>query len=499
MTTRISPELESIRAEVEGYAKEFGLDYFPVIFEMLDWKQINMVAAYGGFPNRYPHWRFGMEYEQLSKSYSYGLSKIYEMVINNDPCYAYLLHSNTTMDQKLVMAHVYGHSDFFKNNLFFSHTNRKMMDEMGNHKTRIKKYIDKYGLEEVEGFIDICLSLENLIDSHGPYIKRASPEEITWEDTEEVRPNIRKLKSKGYMDKYINPQEFLDDQKVQWEESKKAKGKFPKQPERDVLLFLIQFAPLERWQRDVLSMIREEAYYFLPQQQTKIMNEGWASFWHSTIMTQRALKASELVDYADHHAGTLAMGVGKLNPYKVGIELFRDIEERWNKGKFGKDYDDCDDMVVKKNWNKNLGLGRQKIFEVRKMYNDLTFIDSFLTEEFCKDHKLFVFAYDEAKDHYEIASREFAKIKQQFLFSLTNRGQPFISITDANYENRSELYLFHKNEGVDLRVDYAQETLKNLFFLWKRPVAIETQVEGKEKIFRYDGKEFQDIKKSAEV
>lgn len=499
MTTRLSPELESIRREVEGYAKEYDLDYFPVIFEMLDWKQINMVAAYGGFPNRYPHWRFGMEYEQLSKSYSYGLSKIYEMVINNDPCYAYLLHSNTTMDQKLVMAHVYGHSDFFKNNLFFSHTNRKMMDEMGNHKTRIKKYIDKYGLEEVEEFIDICLSLENLIDTHGPYIKRTRPDLEGWEDNEEVRPNIRKLKSKGYMDKFINPQDFLEDQKQKWEEARKEKGRFPKHPERDVLLFLIQFAPMERWQRDVLSMIREEAYYFLPQQQTKIMNEGWASYWHSTIMTQRALKASELVDYADHHAGTLAMGPGKMNPYKIGIELFRDIEDRWNKGKFGKDYDECEDMVIKKNWNKNLGLGRQKIFEVRKMYNDLNFIDTFLTEDFCKDHKLFVYAYDEAKHHYEIASREFKKIKQQFLFSLTNRGQPFISITDANYENRSELYLLHKNEGVDLRLDYAQETLRNLHALWKRPVALETQVEGKEKIFRYDGKDFQDLKKTAQV
>src|SRR5262245_58071351 len=139
MPTRLSPELESLRQQIEGYAKGYGLDYFQVIFEMLDWNEINMVASYGGFPNRYPHWRFGMEYEQLAKSYAYGLSKIYEMVINNDPCYAYLLHSNSTVDQKLVMAHVYGHSDFFKNNVFFNHTNRKMMDEMANHKTKIKR------------------------------------------------------------------------------------------------------------------------------------------------------------------------------------------------------------------------------------------------------------------------------------------------------------------------------------------------------------------------
>ncbi len=195
MTTRLTPELDAIRQEVEIYARDYGLDFFPVIFELLDWNQINMVAAYGGFPNRYPHWRFGMEYEQLSKSYAYGLSKIYEMVINNDPCYAYLLHSNTVMDQKMVMAHVYGHSDFFKNNLYFSHTHRKMMDEMANHKTRIKRYIDKYGLETVENFIDVCLSLENLIDTHGPYIKRSSSGEVAWGDEENI-PVVRKLKQR---------------------------------------------------------------------------------------------------------------------------------------------------------------------------------------------------------------------------------------------------------------------------------------------------------------
>lgn len=229
------------------------------------------------------------------------------------------------------------------------------------------------------------------------------------------------------------------------------------------------------------------------------MNEGWASYWHSTIMTQRALKASEIVDYADHHAGTMAMGPGQLNPYKIGLELYRDIEDRWNKGKFGKDYDECDDMVVRKKWNKNLGLGREKIFEVRKLYNDLTFIDTFLTEDFCKDHELFVFAFDEAKKNYKIASREFQKIKQQMLFNLTNRGQPIINVSNANYDNRGELYLTHDAQGIDLRIDYAQDTLKNLVSIWKRPVTIETKVEDKEHVFRYDGKEFKDIKKTAEI
>src|SRR5689334_350768 len=106
-TSDLTKELRDWNLKIEKYARDYGLDFFTVIFEILDWKQMNEVASYGGFPNRYPHWRFGMEYEQLSKSYAYGLSKIYEMVINNDPCYAYLLHSNPIMDQKMVMAHVY--------------------------------------------------------------------------------------------------------------------------------------------------------------------------------------------------------------------------------------------------------------------------------------------------------------------------------------------------------------------------------------------------------
>ena len=134
--------LELARAQefIEKIADDYGLTFFQVVFEMVDYVQMNALAAYGGFPTRYPHYRFGMEYNQLSKSYEYGLHKIYEMVINNDPTYAYLLEGNTMLDQKLVMAHVYGHADFFLNNMYFAHTNRKMIDEMANHATRIRRY-----------------------------------------------------------------------------------------------------------------------------------------------------------------------------------------------------------------------------------------------------------------------------------------------------------------------------------------------------------------------
>jgi len=485
----LTPDLLKIKNEIEGYAREYGLDFFDVIFEVLDWKQMNEVAALGGFPNRYPHWRFGMQYEEIAKSYAYGLSKIYEMVINNDPCYAYLLYCNNIVDQKLVMAHVYAHCDFFKNNIFFAHTNRKMMDEMANHRSRVIRYINRYGYEKVEQFIDACLSIDSLIDIHAPAIKRES----AFRTEEQQAPVVRKIRSKSYMDKYINPPEFLMEQEAKMREKMAAEKRFPPAPVRDVLHFLLVNAPLESWERDILSMIREEAYYFAPQAQTKIMNEGWASYWHSKIMTEKALHPSELIDYADHHSGTLATSPGRLNPYKIGIELFRDIEDRWNKGKFGKEYEECDSIVEKKNWDKKLGLGRQKIFEVRKLYNDVMFIDEFLTPEFCQEHKLFVYSYNLTSEQYEIADRAFKSIKEKLLFQLTNLGRPIIDLVDANYGNRSELLLKHQHEGVDLRIDYAKETLKNLFRIWKRPVNIDTVVGGTPKIIGFDGENFREV------
>ena len=532
-----------MKYEIQDHALEFGLDFFPVIFEVLDYNEINEIAAYSGFPQRYPHWSFGMQFEEVSKSYAYGLSKIYEMVINNDPCYAYLLKCNNLIDQKLVMAHVYGHCDFFKNSLFFSHTSRKMMDEMANHATRVQRYADRYGAQPVEAFTDCCLSLENLIDPHATFIKRRDQEgpgdrtfisalgsghehgapgcghdadsacnstgctsssgscqsgeakaetqevDLFADDEEAERIPDRRLHSKGYMDRYINPPEFLRARAEELKARRKEKKRFPETPEADVLLFLIENAPLKNWQRDVLSVLREEAYYFLPQAQTKIMNEGWATYWHSRMMTEKILKDSEVVDYADHHSGTLGGSKTHINPYKLGVELYRDIEERWNKGRFGKEYEECDDLRARENWDRRAGLGREKIFEVRRLYNDLTFIDTFLTEDFCRRQKLFVYAKDDDKQTWVIQNREFSQIKRIILDSLTNIGHPIIKAMDANFENRGELLLFHEHEGRDLKVDFSRDTLVNVHRLWKRPVHVETVKEGKKVRLTFDGRE----------
>lgn len=489
-TREIDGELLRIRNEIYEYAIAFGLDFYEVRFEVCDYDTINILAAQGGFPSRYPHWRFGMDYDQLSKGYTYGLQKIYEMVINTNPCYAYLLNANHLVDQKIVMAHVYGHADFFKNNAWFSNTDKNMMAVMANHGTKIRRYMERYGQNKVEEFIDRVNSIENLIDVGTLFetrdSKRQSEERMILAKEEianlsDDRSNALKSFMRSKDRKNIGAP--LPEEKLDLRDKKVASP-------RDIMHYLLENAPLEEWEADILGILRDEAYYFLPQRLTKIMNEGWASYWHSHIMTTKALKASEIIDYADHHAGVMAMSKQNINPYKIGIELYRDIEYRWDTGRFGKKYNECEDMHEKSRWDKKLGLGREKIFEVRKTHNDVSFIDEFFTPEFCERQQLFTYKFNPRTGRNEIETRDFHDIKNKLLNQLSNFGSPVIEVESGNYHNRGELLLRHVHRGVDLDFAYASDTLRNIYALWKRPVNIISKQEEQNITLSFDGKEF---------
>jgi stage V sporulation protein R len=479
------PELNAAKKQIREQARSYGLDFFPVVFEMCDYEQMNQLASYGGFPQRYPHWRWGMEYERVRKQHFYGLGRIYEMVINNDPCYAYLQESNALVDQKLVIAHVYGHADFFKNNYWFSKTNRKMMDEMANHATRVRRHVEKHGLDVVERWLDVCLSLEDLIDPHSMFMVRGPTDRPTHQ--EEDAPEAGKFRAKDYMDRWINPPDRLEAERRKAAASRKPPHITPIRPTRDVLLYLLEHARLADWQMDCLSMVREESYYFAPQGMTKVMNEGWASYWHSTLMTKHFLEPREVIDYADHHSGTVHMPPGGFNPYKIGLEIFRDIEDRWNKGRFGKDYEEAGDLDAKKKWDKGLGLGREKIFEVRRVYNDVMFIEEFMTDEFIEKNRYYEYGRDPHTGRLKIVSRDPHRIRQQLLYRLTNLGRPFIYVVDGNYKNCGELYLAHQHNGLDVEIKFANETLRNLHKVWQRPVHLQAQIDDDGVLFSFDG------------
>jgi len=484
-----SKQIREAQEEIEGHAVEMGFDFFPIVYEMCSHETISEVAAYGGFPTRYPHWSFGMEYDRLSKGYGYGLQKIYEMVINTDPVYAYLLDTNQLVDQQLVIAHVCGHAHFFKHNYMFGPTNRKMLDEMANHAGRVRRYMAKYGVETVENFIDCCLTVDDLIDMHAPFIKRHEDSRSgTTEEEEQADEESTHLKAQhGYMRDFLNPPTWIAEQRQKARDELQEARRFPPEPQKDVLEFLLHYAPLEAWQRDVLDIIREEAYYFAPQGQTKIMNEGCACWAHTRLMTKHILKPQDVVDYADHHSGTVAAHPGRINPYRLGLALLNDIEGRWNKGQFGREWEQMDDWKAKKAFDNGAMLGKEKVFEIWQHYNDVSFLDEFLTPEFVAEHMLFGYDWNDETEAYEVATRDFQKVKDKLLFGLTNHGRPFIHVVDGNYGNRGELLLQHRFEGTELQIDEATDVLKNVQTIWGRPVHLGTVQDEHEVILSFDG------------
>jgi len=408
---------------IETRARELGLDFFDVVFELLDARDVNGIAAYGGFPVRYPSWRFGMEFERLQKGYVWGLSKIYELVINNDPTYAYLVRSNSLLEQKLVMAHVFGHADFFKHNVWFQGTERRMVDRMGRNSTRVRRMIDQHGQDRVEERLDAMLSLESLVD---PYLARraAADERRTTASLSERRGQRLERFGREHEPEHAGP---------------RAERRFP---EADVLGFLVREAPLADWERELLEIVRAEAYYFLPQRLTKIANEGWACYWHSRILTGGILEASEIVDFADVHSGATAAAPGSLNPYRLGLRLFRAAEER------GED-----------------------LLMLRRVHNDVSLIDHLVDERFALE-------YHGAEESDSLAAKEqgfdWREWKQNLLGALAFGGQPRIELVGVAGGGRGELVLRHRHDGRDLLVSQASETVKRLASLWGAPVLLHT-------------------------
>jgi stage V sporulation protein R len=444
--------------EITEIAKGFGLDFYSMRYEICPSDIIYTFGAYG-MPTRYSHWSFGKQFHKMKLQYDFGLSKIYELVINSDPCYAFLLDSNSPIQNKLIVAHVLAHCDFFKNNARFRNTKRDMVESMTASAERIRTYEEKYGRESVEKTIDAILAIEEHINpslikveqdsqikSNKPIERKRSPYEDLWEKEE------------------WNEKEQLASQKNK---------NFPEQPQKDIILFILQNSQyLDEWQRDIMSMLRDEMLYFWPQLETKIMNEGWATYWHQQILREMDLTSGEALEFAKLNASIVQPSKISINPYYLGLKMFEDIEERYNHPN-----------KKMKELGIQPGSGREKIFEVREIESDASFIRNYLSKELILREDMYLFQR-QGRD-YKVIEKDWTMIRNQLVSMRVNGGFPTIYVKNGDYLRNGELYLIHSYEGVELDIKYLEKVLPYIQHLWGRAVHLETVYEGKPVLFSY--------------
>ncbi|MCA0969731.1 SpoVR family protein [Halobacillus litoralis] len=458
--------LRSAIEEITEIAKGFGLDFYPMRYEVCPDDIIYTFGAYG-MPTRFSHWSFGKQYYKMKLQYDLGLSKIYELVINSNPCYAFLLNSNSLIQNKLIVAHVLAHCDFFKNNARFQNTKRDMVESMSATAERIAAYERSYGKEEVESFLDAVLAVQEHID---PSLVRPK---LAWSVDDEMESSDPSITT-PYDDLWKMEESSSEDAPV-----KKRKKKFPPRPEKDILLFIEEHSrDLDDWQRDILTMMREEMLYFWPQLETKIMNEGWASYWHARILREMDLTSDEVIDFAKLNASVVQPSKTQLNPYYLGLKIFEDIEER---------YDNPTEEMQKHGIKP--GSGREKMYEVREIESDQSFIRNYLTKELVRREDLYLFQKQGQK--YKITDKDHEAVRDQLVTMRVNGGFPYITVQDGDYLKGGELYLKHHYEDVELDVSYLEKTLPYLYQLWGRNVHMETIIEQRNVLFTYGGKKVQ--------
>lgn len=465
-------QLEYAIAEIMEIADSFGLDYYPMRYEICPADIIYTFGAYG-MPTRFSHWSFGKMFNKMKMQYDFGLSKIYELVINSNPCYAFLLEGNSLVQNKLIVAHVLAHCDFFKNNVRFANTNRDMVESMAATAQRISRYELEFGASTVESFIDAVLAIQEHVDPQLIKPKRYDKRRQMEEKIRLAKEGRLKPSQVHEYDDLWSLDEPATNARVPLEQSAIP---FPPEPEKDIVWFIQEYSEvLEDWQRDIMSMLREEMLYFWPQMETKIMNEGWASYWHQRIIRELDLTSEETIEFAKLNSAVVQPSQQSLNPYYLGLKIFEDIERRW----------DRPTEEEKQRFGRVPGQGREKIFEVRELDSDTSFLRSYLTKDLVRELDLYIF--EKQGPEWKITDKTWENIRDQLVASRVNGGSPFIVVQDGDYLRSGELLLKHQYEGIELDLKYLEHTLPHVYRLWGRTVHLETVVEEKRALFTYDG------------
>jgi stage V sporulation protein R len=462
--------------EIEELAKKEGLDFFPVIFELVN-RDIMLEACSYGLPVRARHWSYGRSYDHQKIYGEMGLSKVYEIVFNNDPSYAFLLNTNSDIINIMVGAHVFGHVHFFKHNVMFQGSDRNMIYRAAERASRIDQYIEQFGIDKVEHLMDIGFALDNHIDWQKGIHRKRYPERSVEE---------RKIKT-GEFEDLLN----IGDYSKRSIKKVLVGDKIPPHPERDLLWFLINYAPLDEWEKDVLQIIREESYYFYPIVSTKIMNEGFASFWHAELMYKYdGIDETEFIEFGRCHSSVVQPGSpSSINPYYLGFKVFTDIRERWDK--------------LHKEGKSEIN-GIQKIIQVAAEEDDASFLRNYLTRELASDLGLFNYGYrikrkpdmkkeDLKKEHgiIEIKDRDLNKIIENITKPTLNYGAPMITVEEVDGDT---LAMEHRDTFGPLDKKYTEKTMGYIYELWGGPIELKTYNHSKEEVlYCYDESGFETL------
>ena len=469
-------DLEHWNDKILVLVEKFGLDPYPQEFEICDHEDMLSYMVYSGMPSHYPHWSYGKNFEKTKTLYDYGVSGLpYEMVINSNPSIAYLMRDNSLALHILTMAHVYGHNDFFKNNFTFRSTRAEYtIETFKSHANRVRQYVEdpSIGLEKVEPVLDAAHAL-SLQCRRNLAIKKPTPAEEREMKLAESEPPVDPFRSIHRRADQPAP----DLRKV------------PLYPDEDLLLFIRDHNPqLAEWERDLLTIVHKQAQYFVPQIETKIMNEGWASFWHKRIVEALDLPQGLHLEFIVRHTQVLRPSPGSLNPYHVGMKVWEDIEKRWT----NPSAEDIEEFGPR---NKT---GREKLFEAREVERDASFLRRYLTEELIRELNLFEYRN---RGNDQVVSRvadedNWRQIKETLIQNVGTATIPVIKIEDSDYLNNRTLLLKHHHDGRDLQLEYAEKTLKYVQQLWGRDVVMETAIDDRPTLLTFSDGRFV-IKKAA--
>lgn len=434
-------ELQQWNETIEAIAVKEGLNIYEQIFEIIGYKDMLDYEAYTGMPSRYPHWSYGKAYEKNRTLYQYNLTGLpYEMVINSDPCLAYLMKENSLLLQILTIAHVYGHNDFFKNNrLFTQGTDAKATIEVFKRNAdMVRSYVNdpSIGYENIEALLDAAHSVRfqaaRVIGD-----KRISDEELKQQLMSEYKDSfVHNSPLKPYI-----KQEPPDLSRV------------PLNYEDDLLYFITKYGDMEDWERNIVDIVRREALYFIPQIETKIMNEGWASYWHYNILKELELSQELYLEFIKRHNDVIAPIPMIINPYYLGFKIFQAIEARY---------------------------GRKALFEVRALERDESFIRRYLTQELCEEMHLYDFINKGDDYIVEDVSDEkgWANIRNVLCNTCGMNNIPNIRVVEMQRQDKT-LILEHIFDGRELQAAYTEATLKHIKDLWKHPIKLLTVMNGK--------------------